>query len=375
MEERKLLRIWLSLKTMNRQSYAVKLQNHFGTIENIYNATRHDYLEIEGIRGEIVNALSDKSLDKAKQVVYDTQKYGIDILTEEDKNFPKALLDISEPCSVIYKLGELPDWDNIFSITVVGTRKYDEYGQTAAERISSELAKSGVTIISGMASGIDTFALRSALRIGAPTVAVMGCGLERAYPDENWKLMNDIIKTGCAISEYPPYMPPKKENFPKRNRIMCALGDGILAVQSPKRSGTHITCEYARDMGKPVFAVPGSIFNPNCEGTNNLIKQGASAVTSGEDILEHFPIRKNFLKPIEEKTETKTEILTDEKPIEGLSDDENKIISLLRRKDMNIEEIAARGEFTINQLNGILPILEIEGYVKKMAGNNYKYKV
>ncbi len=373
MEERKLLKIWLSIKTMGRESYFNLLEDHFGNVENIYKAGRHDYLEIEGINGDLANSLSDKSLQRAKQIVYDSEKYGIDIMTEEDKNFPKVLLNISEPCRVLYKLGELPDWDKIFAITVVGTRKYDEYGQTAAERIAADLAKQGVTIISGMASGIDSFALRSALRVGASTVAVMGCGLETAYPSENWKLMNDIIKTGCAISEYPPYMPPLKANFPKRNRIMCALADGVLAVQSPQRSGTHITADYAREMGKPVFSVPGSIFNPNCEGTNNLLKQGAYAVTSACDLLDHYPVRKNYLTPIEEKEEPL--VIQEEKQIEGLSDDENKIISLLRTKDMNIEEIAAKGDFTITQLNSILPILEIEGYVKKMAGNNYKYNV
>ncbi len=372
MEERKLLRIWLSLKTCGRESSGVLLQNYFGSVENIYKATRHDYLKIEGIRPDVANSLSDKSLQRAKQIIYDCEKYGIDIITEEDKSFPKVLLDISEPCRVLYKLGELPDWDKIFAITVVGTRECDEYGQTAAERIASELAQKGVTVISGMASGIDSFALRSALRVGASTVAVMGCGLETAYPSENWKLMNDIIKTGCAISEYPPYMPPLKTNFPKRNRIMAALADGVLAVQAPKRSGTFITTDYAREMGRPVFSVPGSIFNLNCEGTNNLLKDGAYAVTSADDVLDHFPVRKNYLTPIKEIEEP---VILQDKPIEGLNDDENKIISLLRKKDMNIEEIAAKGDFTITQLNGILPILEIEGYVKKMAGNNYKYNV
>ncbi|MDO4618036.1 MAG: DNA-processing protein DprA [Clostridia bacterium] len=373
--DRKLLRIWLSKRVIGKEAFAVILEEYFGTIEAVYEATSEEYLKVDGVTSSLAAALSDKNLDTAKEIVKNCEQLGIDILIPEDKYFPHILLTLSQPCTVLYSLGTVPDWNEIFGITIVGMREADEYGQTATERISSELSQKGVTVISGMARGIDSYALRSAVRLGAPTVAVMGCGLDTAYPPENLGLMNDIIKNGCALSEYPPFTPPKPENFPKRNRIMCALGDGVLAVEARKKSGTLITARYARETGKPLFAVPGSIFSKKCEGTNSLIKDGAKAVSCAEDILDEFPILKNRLKPLEKMEEVKAEPKEEKVTIEGLSDEENLIISYLRQKDMHIEELAAKTNFSITKLNGMLTMLEIGGYIKKLAGNNYKFNV
>ncbi len=372
--DNKLLRIWLASKTMGMTWRAAQLEDCLGSIEAVYEAGKDDYIKLAEMRPSIANQLCDKSLDTAKKIIADCEKYGIEILTPEDDRFPKVLLTISSPVQVLYMLGKVPDWNEILSIAIVGTRKYTEYGEIAATRIAGDLAENGVTIISGMAEGIDSFALRAAVRIGAPTVAVMGCGLETAYPAGNRKLMDRIIKTGCALSEYPPYTKPLKTNFPQRNRIVSALSDGVLAVEAPKRSGTLITTDYAREMGKPIFSVPGDIFRSNSKGTNNLIKRGAIATTCAEDILEAFPIRRNNLKkptvPIQ-KTMPKVE----EKPINGLGEKESKIITLLKTSNMHIEELAARADMTIPELNGILPMLEIEGYIIKLAGSIYKYNV
>lgn len=372
--DKKLLRIWLATKTSGASWRAVQLVDCFGGIEEAYRATERDYAELAEMKKEVVHRLCDKSLDSAKKITEDCEKFGIDILTPEDTRFPKRLLNISAPVQVLYSLGKIPDWEEILAVAIVGTRKYTEYGQTVTERISRELAEQGVTVVSGMARGIDSFALKSALRVGASTVAVMGCGLETAYPSENRELMDRIIETGCAISEYPPYSPPQAAHFPQRNRIVSAISDGVLAVEAPLKSGTLITARLAMDMGRTLFAVPGNIFASNSKGTNLLIKQGAVATTCAEDIMEAFPIRRKRLEKPSPPTE-KEEPQLEEVTLDGLGAEENKIISLLKMGDMHIEELSARADMTVSELNGILPMLEIDGYIVKLAGNIYKYNV
>lgn len=372
--DNKLLRIWLASKTSGATWRGRQLEDCLGGIEAVYDAGAEEYIKLAEMPRAVAHQLCDKSLDGTKRIIDDCEKFGIEILIPEDERFPKSLLNISSPVQVLYSLGTLPDWDGILSIAVVGTRLFTEYGQTVTERISRELAEEGVTIISGMARGIDSFALKAALRVGAPTVAVMGCGLETAYPSENRQLMDSIIETGCALSEYPPYSPPKKEHFPQRNRIVSGLSDGVLAVEAPLKSGTLITARLAQDMGRTLFAVPGNIFAKNSKGTNLLIKNGALPATCAEDILEAFPIRRNNLKkPLPPAPKEKPKI--EEKPVDGLGAEENKIITLLKSGNMHIEELAARADMTIPELNGILPMLEIEGYIVKLAGSVYKYNV
>ena len=324
----------------------------------------------------MIVALCDKSLETAKRVFYDCVEQGIRILTCYDEDFPTCLTKISSPVSVLYAKGTLPDWDNMLGIAVVGTRRCSEYGHMVAERISHELAAAGVTIISGMARGIDSVALKSAIRVGAPTIAVMGCGLDTAYPPENRGLMDDIIATGCALSEYPLYTPPLSVHFPQRNRIVSALSDGVLAIEAPMRSGTLITARMARESGRQLFSVPGNIFARNSTGTNELIKSGATAVTCAKDILDAFPIRSKNLIPPGKKSEPE---MVENKPtpasdrFKDMSDEEVKVANLLLLSDMHIEELAARSKMTIAQLNAILTMLEINGCVQKISGNRYKY--
>ncbi len=371
----KLLRLWLANRTMNGAWRTEQLIDYFGSVEAVYNAKLSDYSDIPEMKKSVAIALSDKSLGREEQIIADCKELGISVLMPEDKGFKKELANISAPVQVLYALGTLPEWEDVLGIAVVGTRFYTEYGQVATERIASGLAAEGATIISGMAKGIDSFALRAALRTGADVVAVLGCGLDSAYPAENADLMQEIIKHGCVISEYPPYTPPRQMHFPQRNRIVSGLADGVLAVEAPRKSGTLITTKLAEDMGKTVFAVPGNIFQKNSEGTNALIQKGAVLVTSAQDILDAFPIKSKKLTPPTEAEEKVVEepIQLEEENFSELSDDENKIVMLLRQKDMHADEIAARSEFTISKLISLLSMLEIDGYIVKAAGNVYKY--
>lgn len=348
----------------------------FGSIEAVYAAGMDDYVKVSGITKPAAAALCDKGLDGAKKIIDDCEKFGIRILTAEDADFPRELTALSSPVQVLYALGTVPDWDNILSIAVVGTRLSTEYGNMAAKRMSHELAASGVTIVSGMARGIDSVAMKAAIRVGAPTVAVMGCGLESAYPPENRDLMNAIIETGCALSEYPPFSPPLPGHFPERNRIVCGLSNGVLAIEAPIKSGTLITAQFAMESGRTLFAVPGSIFATKSMGTNLLLKKGATAATCAKDILDAFPIRAKSLTPPETKKAVEVPPAAEEtSDLEGLNDKEKQIITLLKEKDMHIEEISARSNMTVPELNGILPLLEIEGYILKKAGSIYQYNV
>ncbi len=368
----KLLRLWLAGRTKHGAWRAEQLLSYFGDAESVYSAEFCDYMEIPEMKKSVAIALSDKSLEYERNIVSSCKEFGINIIFPEDKGFKKELSYISSPVGVLYTLGTIPDWDSILGVAIVGTRHFSEYGKVATERIATELASNGATIISGMATGIDSFALRSALKTGADVVAVMGCGLDTVYPSENVDLMNEIIKHGVAISEYPPGAPPAKHHFPERNRIVSGLADGVLAVEAPKRSGTLITTALAYDMGKTVFAVPGNIFHKNSQGTNDLIKKGAVAVTSAEDILDAFPVKANGLTPPKLAEEKMEEPIAEEK-FDGLTDDENKVIELLRTKDMHTDEIVARSNLTVRELNPILTMLELDGYILKLTGNIYKY--
>lgn len=374
--DEKLLKIWLSEKSSVSPAKKAMLIDYFGSAKALYEAGCEAYKNIGELSKSAVISLCDKSLDVAKKIISDCSALGIRILTDEDEDFPETLSFLSSPVLVLYARGRIPHWEEILSVAVVGTRRASEYGRVVTERISGELAEAGVTIISGMAAGIDSYALQSALRVGGSVIAVMGCGLDTAYPVQNSRLMDEIVTEGCALSEYPPYTPPSKQNFPERNRIISGLSDGVLAVEAPSKSGALITANYARETGKPLFAVPGNIFAQMSKGTNNLIKSGANAVTCAQDILDAYPIRSKNLTPVQRKPKIteKDEIrnVTDTR-IDGLSGNEKKVAMLLFEKDMHIEEICARSGLTIPELNAVLPLLEIEGIISKLPGSRYRY--
>lgn len=376
--DRELLWIWLSLKRSISHAHMNLLEDHFGSIEAIYEAAREDYAKISDISQGDRAALCDKGLDEAKKVREDCERFGIGILTKESEKFPRSLTVLSQPVHLLYTLGTIPKWDEVLGIAVVGTRNNSEYGFAAADRISFDMASEGVTIISGMAKGIDSIALRASLRAGGRTIAVMGRGLDAAYPSQNKYLMQDIVKKGFAVSEYPPGVPAFAHNFPERNRIVSGISDGVLAVESPEKGGTMITARLALDSGRPLFAVPGGIYDERSRGTNELIKMGAMPATSARDILDYYAIRMKSVPPPAPQEAKPLVSLRDGDELarlSGLDENSQRVAKLIYGKDMHIEEIAAKSEMTIAQLNTILPMLEIKGIVSKQAGNIYKYKI
>lgn len=277
------------------------------------------------------------------------------IIKTDDSKYPKQLKEIKNPPKKLYLLGNEKILEDK-SVAIVGSRCYSEYGKEYATKFSKELAIQGITIISGMALGIDTFAHKGALSVGGKTIAVLGSGFNYIYPEENRKLLSEIIlNNGAIISEYKPDTIPDSKNFPKRNRIVSGLSNGVLVIEAVYRSGTSITAKLAKQQGKPVFCVPSNLGRKNGVGTNNLIKEGASLITSVDDILDCLHVEK------------KQEIAKREIPKEYI-----EIYKAIEEEPTNINIICKKLKTDISNINATLMIMELEGYIKSLPGNNFK---
>lgn len=353
------------------------LMEHFESIEEIYKAA--DYKNIPGIsRGDAL-ILGSKDLSHAKEIIEKINKLGAYILTYDDIDYLDELRKIDSPPYVLYLKGEKLSWDRLFAIGVVGTRRCTAYGAKAADNLCFDLAARGITIVSGMARGIDSAAARAALRAGGKTIAVLGSGIDVIYPPENRELMEEIEKSGTVMTEYPPGSQPMAHHFPERNRIISGLSKGVLVIEAPLKSGALITANYALEAGRDLFAVPGEIFKDNSKGTNLLIKQGARIVSSAMDIIEEYPADIEKLVPAEEKPEEPVNnirrITIDDEKYQALDKKEQSVISLLIEKNMHIDDISVHTGIDIGELNAMLPMLEMLGLIRKLPGDNYKLEV
>jgi len=286
MEKSVLYWIWLVQKCGIFNNDINALLEQFENAEEIYKET--DFLNVINVKPSTIRRLKDKDLKEAENILKETHNLGAEVIVYDDIRYPDMLRNIPNPPYVLYMKGEIMNWDRLLGIGIVGTRRSTEYGIKATKMIAGDLAECGVTIISGMARGIDSVAQESALLVGNKTIAVLGNGLDVVYPSENKKLMDKIAENGTLISEYPPKTEPNGRNFPWRNRIISGLSRGILVSEAPKKSGALITAEYALEQGKDIFAVPGSIFKAESEGANKLLASGAKAVTSAKDILDEY---------------------------------------------------------------------------------------
>ena len=283
------------------------------------------------------------------------------VLDIHDTNYPPNLLNIKNPPAKLYVEGneKLLQQD---SIAIVGSRQCTEYGIKYAQQFAEVLADSGITIISGMALGIDSIAHKAAIKFPSSTIAVLGSGFNHIYPSENSKLFTEIIeKGGCIISEYPPEAEVDMKNFPFRNRIISALSMGILVVEANYRSGSTITARYGFEQNKPVFCLPRNIGISHGIGTNKLIQQGAMLVTNPQDILEVLQIKpasgsvKNIVETVENL------------PPESLQNVYNSILYT----PIHISQILDKTKLNISILNQQLFMLELEGFIKSLPGNYY----
>lgn len=266
-----------------------RLLAYFGQPENILKAPQEKLTVVFGIGEKIaqkIHALKKENLEKEFALV---KKLGLKIITQDDQVYPENLKNIYDPPMLLYVKGELKPEDKL-SMAIVGSRRASFYGLSCAEKFASDLAGKGITIVSGMARGIDSYAHKGALKAGGRTIAVIGSGFNNIYPPENKKLAEEIAKCGAVISEFPLDMLPKKENFPRRNRIISGLSLGVLVVEAARNSGALITADFALEQGREVFALPGKVDSNTSFGTNGLIKQGAKLVSGVDDILEELQI-------------------------------------------------------------------------------------
>lgn len=273
----------------------------------------------------------------------------------EDKDYPKLLKKISNPPKLLYLRRKL--FKNEFCFAIVGTRRCSDYGREIAFDIAKDLAQAGISVVSGMARGIDTMAHQGALKGKGRTIAVLGTGLDEKsiYPQQNLKLVKKILENdGCLISEYSPGTSGRKQNFPERNRIISGMSLGVLVIEAKFGSGALITAQWAQKQGRKIFALPGSIHSLNSKGPHSLIKKGAKLVENANDILEELKLAK-----------------IERKKIKGESLEENLILEVLEQGNLHIDKIIEKTKLSSQKVSASLSLMEIYGRVKNLGGNVY----
>lgn len=348
---------WLvNAKGMGRKRIQILLE-HFKTIEAVYQAKEEELLSIRGIGRQCVEGLTagkktfQENFQKLKE-----RKVGF--LIKEDKEYPEKLKALPDAPFALYVKGRLPFLEKR-CIAIVGARDCSAYGREMAKWFARELSRAGVQVLSGMARGIDGYAHVGAIETGAPTYAVLGCGIDICYPTEHRWIYEEMAKTGGVISEYGMGVQPLAGQFPMRNRIISAMSDGILVVEAKDRSSSLITADYGLDLGKDIFAVPGRIGDVNSYGCNRLIKMGAYLVQKPEDILENYHFYDNTLCREHKKNnymlETKEKI----------------VYANLSYNPKHVNEIVVDTNLNLNETMESLISLELKGYIKQTMKNFY----
>jgi len=345
------LLILLSIEKLTEKKLFI-LFERFNSPEKIRNAEIEELSALVG--SEIAKKIKLKQVDDRIKKRYDTvRKTGAMIVPYYSPAYPSWLKKIEYFPPILFIRGEIKTEDEL-SIAVIGTRGATVYGKTIAENFAAEFVKAGITVVSGMARGIDTAAHRSALKNGGRTIAVLGCGINICYPPENKRLMEEIIENGAVISEFNLDTPPLAHNFPKRNRIVSGLSKAVVAIEAKEKSGVMNTVNWALDQNKDVFAIPGNIYSKASSGTNRLIKEGAIPVTSAAEVLESLGIK----HPKTDKT--KKDII--------LTDVEKRIWENLSSDPIYLDTLSERLNQPTGSILNVLLSLEIKGVVEQLPG-------
>lgn len=280
--------IWLSLSCTPGTATFPRLIEKYKNAKNIYDADIKDLIKCLDPRSSDRTRLSDKNLDRANEIFEFCRKKNVGMVSYGDNNYPKILKEIQSPPVILYYRGNLPDFNNGFYTSIVGTRSISDYGRKNAFKISFDLASAGATIVSGMAMGIDGISHAAAIEAGGKTIAILGSGIDVCYPAQHLNLARNIVKSGCIITEFPPHTPPARNNFPIRNRIISGLSSATIVIEGKETSGARITAAYAKDQNRSVYALPGNIESENSEISNLLLKNGAKIITTADDIVRDF---------------------------------------------------------------------------------------
>lgn len=281
----------------------------------------------------------------------------IRVMTWEDAEYPARLREISQPPPILYLRGNFIQ-DDAWAVAIVGTRRVTSYGRQVTEEIAAFLAQNGVTVVSGLARGVDGIAHQAALNAGGRTFAVLGSGVDRVYPPEHRNLAESIIGSGAILSDYPPDTPPEASNFPPRNRIISGLSMATIVIEAAETSGALITANFAVEQGREVFAVPGNIFAPQSKGPNRLIQNGAHPLLKPRDILEVL----DLTRVTEQSSARKT------LPADAT---EAQLLDALNHEPLHVDEIRAKTGLAVEKVSSTLVMMELKGMVRHVGGMNY----
>jgi DNA processing protein len=353
---------------------ATKLLERFGSADAVFHARRGE-LEALRLQPETVDSIIKHEFrEKAVGELERVKQLGADVLILDDGSYPDLLREIDDPPPVLYVKG---DWQACFeqpAVGVIGSRMCSTYGENASEMLSRDLASRGITIVSGLARGIDAAAHRGAIRGQGKTIAVMGTGIDGVYPKEHNKLVREILDSGgCLVTQFPLGTPPIAENFPYRNRIISGLSLGVLIVEASERSGSLITARLAAEQNREVMAVPGNITSGNSFGTNYLIKSGAKLVQQWQDVVAELPseIAASILPPKMERAAEKAQQQPTLAPSD-LSDNERSIWEILTPDDStHIDVLLESSGLSFGDLNNALVSLDIRDLIRVLPGKHY----
>ncbi len=334
-----------------------RLLDALGSPEAVWKA-RPGHLAEAGIdRRTVESLIGVRSRIDLEREMQRLQRLSVQVITLEDDEYPHPLQNIADPPPVLYVRGKILPSDDL-AVAIVGTRKPSIYGRQATELFARGLAENGVTVVSGLARGIDTFAHRAALEAKGRTLAVLGSGLDIIYPGENRKLAAEIAERGALVSEFPLGTKPDGVNFPRRNRIISGLSLASLIVEAGETSGALITAEFALEQGREVFAVPGNIFSPVSRGPNRLISEGAKPICGMEDLLEELKMESTV-----QQSAARCAIPE--------SDSEAVVLRCLSHEPLHIDEVRRAVCLPISVVSSALTMLELKGLARQVGGMNY----
>ena len=403
--------IWFALHPALNGLQKRQLLEYYQDPEELFFA-RSDALSPEAeALSPLLEALIDRDLTEAEKILAQCTRDGIHMVTYGDEDYPRRLRNIDDPPMVLYYRGTLPNFDEKPVIGAVGTRKATPYGLNTARLLSFQMAACGALVISGGAAGIDTAAMTGSLEANTPTVAVLGCGVDIVYPRSNRQLFEKVLEKGCLISEYPPGTPPLSWHFPRRNRIISGISNGVLVIEAPERSGALITARLAFSQGRDVFVVPGNIDAAACAGSNALLQEQALAVFSGWDVIKEytalFPgkLRKDApvppapqqesaspppaAKPAQSSAERAKKNEFDKKaidkgennPYSGIKDkishltgDERAVAEALTGESCSVDDLVVKTGIPTGKVLGILTALSLSGIARFHPGKRVSLK-
>ncbi len=333
------------------------LLNAFTDMEKAWNASTSQLMEA-GLSQRIVDNFHQvRNQIDLELIGKNIEKGGINVLTWNDEIYPRRLKEIDQPPPVLYTLGDLTVQDE-WATAIVGTRRMTGYGRQVTEELAELLANHGVTVVSGLARGVDACAHNTTLKHGGRTIAVLGSGVDRIYPPEHRKMAEEIAKNGAVISDYPPGTPPESNNFPPRNRIISGLSRVVVVIEAGVTSGALITSTFAAEQGRDVFALPGSIYANQSKGTNRLIQTGARPLIEVKDVLDALNIEQ-----VQEYRQARLELPADPR--------EQQIMDNLGYEPVHIDDLGNSTGWGMDTLTATLTMMELKGLVRQVGGMNY----